>query len=252
MRISNNRALCQRLAAEYALGTLRGAARRRFEVLLRDDANLRGIAAQWQEDLAALAEMIPEVRVPVRVWQAVTRRIPALEGRAGASHGWFASLALWRSTTVAALAGALFVIGTARFGGGPMVTPGVAPSGPAQAGAPRLDYVAAFTDPKTGRAVALLYASANSPEVSLKILDSALVIGSNQTLELWTAASAGKSMVPAGLVPAGTADAVLRFPVPDAAVLRDAPLLGLSLEPAGGSPAPTQVLGVARWVRVEA
>ncbi len=48
-------ALRQILAAEYALGSLHGAARVRFERLLRDDAELRRLVQEWQDDLAPLA-----------------------------------------------------------------------------------------------------------------------------------------------------------------------------------------------------
>ena len=56
--------LHDRLAAEYALGTLRGPARRRFERLLSDDAYLRDLAEDWELRLNLLAESAPAVAPP--------------------------------------------------------------------------------------------------------------------------------------------------------------------------------------------
>ena len=48
-----------RLAREYALGTLHGGARRRFERVLREQpASMRALGA-WQEHFAALAAAVP-------------------------------------------------------------------------------------------------------------------------------------------------------------------------------------------------
>ncbi|MCE4057639.1 anti-sigma factor [Pseudomonas sp. Au-Pse12] len=63
------------LAADYAIGLMQGAARRRFEMLLLDDAALREELAQWQESLASLTEAIPEQAVPEQVWQGIQARI---------------------------------------------------------------------------------------------------------------------------------------------------------------------------------
>ncbi len=43
-----NPELRDRLAAEYALGTLRGAARRRFQRLMKDDPALRDLTLGWE------------------------------------------------------------------------------------------------------------------------------------------------------------------------------------------------------------
>ncbi|RON42861.1 anti-sigma factor [Pseudomonas frederiksbergensis] len=63
------------LAADYAIGLMPAAARRRFEQLLLEDAALRAELAHWQESLASLTESLPEQPVPDRVWQGITARI---------------------------------------------------------------------------------------------------------------------------------------------------------------------------------
>lgn len=63
------------LAADYAIGLMPPAARRRFEQLLLEDAALRVELAQWQESLASLTGALPEQPVPERVWQGITARI---------------------------------------------------------------------------------------------------------------------------------------------------------------------------------
>ena len=63
------------LAADYSIGLMQGAARRRFEQWLLEDAALRAEVAQWQEHLASLTHTLPEQEVPERVWQAIQARI---------------------------------------------------------------------------------------------------------------------------------------------------------------------------------
>ena len=63
------------LAADYAIGLMPAAARRRFEQLLLEDAALRAELAYWQDSLASLTEALPEQPVPERVWQGITARI---------------------------------------------------------------------------------------------------------------------------------------------------------------------------------
>ena len=56
------------LAGEYVLGTMLGLARRRFEKLLNEDPVLRGEVESWQQNLAPLAESLPEQTPPPHVW----------------------------------------------------------------------------------------------------------------------------------------------------------------------------------------
>jgi anti-sigma-K factor RskA len=246
------------LAASYALGTLQGGARRRFESRLHQEPALRALAARWEEHLAPLNEAIAPLAVPTRVWRGIERRLPVL-ARAQKPRSWFDSLAVWRASAGLALAVAVFSVSLAWLVStqAPPAATVVAVTPPSNSTAvPSVSvasehYVATFADPKTGRAVALVYADASGDTIRFKVLDAKLQLSADQVLELWTAAPSGKGMLPAGLVPIARTDTVQSVSVPDAPTLRNATLLGLSVEPAGGSPAPTHVLGVAQWVRIE-
>ncbi|HKJ70984.1 MAG TPA: anti-sigma factor [Gammaproteobacteria bacterium] len=88
------------VAGEYALGTLAGPARRRFERLLAVDADLRRRVRAWEARLAPLAEEAEPVAPPPQVWAAVERRL-GLSGGGTVHHLWH-SLPLWRGLAVAA------------------------------------------------------------------------------------------------------------------------------------------------------
>lgn len=93
------------LAGEYALGALRGAARARFETLVRQDPRLRRCVVEWQERLAPLAEETAEVAPPPRVLAELRRRIKPEAPR------WWSRLDFWRpfGAVAATLAVALAV-----------------------------------------------------------------------------------------------------------------------------------------------
>ena len=67
--------LADRLAAEYVLGTLRGAARSRFETLLPAHPALRAAVTQWQLRLHPLAASVAEVQPPSHVWPRIEARL---------------------------------------------------------------------------------------------------------------------------------------------------------------------------------
>lgn len=95
-----NSEMREALAAEYALGTLQGRARRRFEHVLKEDPGLRAYAAAWQARLHPLGEAIAPVTPPKKVWLAIEARIQ------GRRPGLWHSLPFWRwlsATSAAAL-----------------------------------------------------------------------------------------------------------------------------------------------------
>jgi anti-sigma-K factor RskA len=74
MKLKNDR-LREAFAAEYVLGTLSARARRRFESHLRHDPALRSLVSRWEQRLTPLADSLPPVHPPRRVWHAIQRRL---------------------------------------------------------------------------------------------------------------------------------------------------------------------------------
>ena len=68
MNISTPAERLELLAASYALGTLRGGARRRFETLAREQAPVRAAALIWQGRLASLTELEASTVPDAAVW----------------------------------------------------------------------------------------------------------------------------------------------------------------------------------------
>jgi anti-sigma-K factor RskA len=67
--------LIDRLAAEYALGTLHGGARRRFEKLLVTNRALRDAVSAWQDRLAPLGDGLDPVAPPPELLARIERSI---------------------------------------------------------------------------------------------------------------------------------------------------------------------------------
>ncbi|MBO0754380.1 MAG: anti-sigma factor [Bradyrhizobiaceae bacterium] len=120
--------LRDRLAAEYALGTLSGRARRRFERLLSGDRDLRNVVEGWELRLSGLAESVPAVEPPAHVWEEIDRQIAraAAPRRAAVREErrerLWDSLGFWRGATALAAATAaalLFCVAVLR----PSVSP---------------------------------------------------------------------------------------------------------------------------------
>lgn len=235
MNLAGKPALRDRLAAEYALGTLRGAARARFARWLREDADLRRSVAAWDAHLAPLAAAVPARRPPRRVWEAVAARIappgPAATGLWD-RVGFWRGLGLASSGMAAALLTLALVVEPPRGAAPPPVVVQV----PARdVGAA---YFALLSDPKTQKPVLLVSAGRRSTDLVVKTLDPGIRVP-ERSLELWALPPNG---APRSL---GVLDEKDRLQLRLRAVadesLGDVPALAVSLEPRGGSPtgAPT-------------
>jgi len=94
-------------SAEYVLGTLHGAARKRFERWMMESAKVREEVWFWEQKLGLLSLEAQEVTPPSSVWSSIERRLWQVESRGGkaqsrANHRWF-----WPSWSVMATAAAL-------------------------------------------------------------------------------------------------------------------------------------------------
>jgi anti-sigma-K factor RskA len=123
MNIASNPKLLDLLAASYALGTLKGPARRRFEAYARQSAAVRAATLLWQERFAAMTELPAPISPSSNVWKRIeiALRDSAQPLRAGASsaqgvleqtlNAMRQSLQRWRMAAAAGgLAGSLALV----------------------------------------------------------------------------------------------------------------------------------------------
>ena len=81
--------LCDRLAAEYVLGTLHGRARARMQQLLRDDLLLQARVAFWEHKLMPMAAPLWAAAPSAKVWRAIAARVAPREMRRPWWARWF-------------------------------------------------------------------------------------------------------------------------------------------------------------------
>lgn len=98
--------LSDSLAAEYVLGTLHGAARRRFERLLAAHPALQRAVTEWERRLNQLAAVSLAVAPPPKVWRDLERRLFPAPAR----RSWWDSLPFWRGLALAGVLAAILVV----------------------------------------------------------------------------------------------------------------------------------------------
>jgi anti-sigma-K factor RskA len=200
--------LRERLAAEYALGTLRGRARERLKRWMRDDPELRKAIQAWETRLAPMAQLVAPVEPPARVWRQVERQLESrTKSSWGKALGWMAAGAAAAMVAVAVLL-------------------------PLQ-GDSTAAYVAVLSDPKTNRPVLVATAERADKVLRVNVLDPAIHVA-GRSLELWALPQGGKPRS-LGVLSNQERGALKLLAAADRA-LGDVPTLAISLEPAGGSP----------------
>jgi anti-sigma-K factor RskA len=220
------------LAAEYALGTLRGPARSRVERLIETDAALRAEVEGWHTRLAPLASAVKPVEPPARVWLAVERLIAPPRPSAvptapiaAKRPGLWQSLGFWRGFGLAATTAAVALLAV-------MVWPEPAPL-PFQP-----THVAILAD-EAKQPVLLVRADAALAEVSVEPLRRGPA-PAGKAFELWLLRANNQPPLSLGLVQ-GTGPQLIALDRFAAESVRSATGAAISLEPQGGSPsgAPT-------------
>lgn len=244
MNLIKNTQLLDHLASAYALGTLRGGARRRFESLAREHAPVRAAALVWQTRLASMNELqtlsVPSPAVWTRIDNLLQGEKEAATLRGQRSAGlqptdgntrlgeWLRSLLLWRG---AAAAGALATVVAVVTGLNLRVEMG----GEIQAlqakllTTPKIEYVAVLADAQSAASILVTF-DANSKKLTLQRVGAYQEAG-DRSLQLWALPPVGG---PRSLGVLGQ-DKLLRLTAGEGDI-REVPTLAISLEPKGGVP----------------
>ena len=206
MRLTDE--LKEKLAAEYALGTLRGRARERMRRRLREDDELARAVAAWEARLAPMTQAVRPVAPPARVWRRIENQLAPAK-----KQGWWKPLALVASGAAAALVAVALLL-------------------PLQRAEIPASYVAVLSDPKTNQPVLIATAQRNAMVLHVNTLDPKIHVA-GRSLELW-ALPRGAQPKSLGVLAGERSDLKL-VAVADRS-LGDVPTLAISLEPPGGSP----------------
>lgn len=252
MNLIQNPSLIEQLAASYALGTLRGGARRRFESLARTHTAVRAAALIWQGRLASVTELQPLAAPSPAVWKRIENlvqgekqakamqaaRLSGASSRSG-GQGWWASLALWRSASLAGGAVAVLAVvvvaglntRNSNLGGEVASLGGQVKALTAKlAVAPQIQYVAVLADDKAAASMLVTFDPVNQKMMVKRV--GGFLEQPDKSLQLWALPRSG---VPKSLGVLGNA-AVLRL-VAAGNDVKEVPTLAVSLEPKGGVPA---------------
>ena len=213
--------LRDKLAAEFVLGTMSARARRRFEIHLRSNPQLRRAVAQWENRLAPLADALPAIEPPARVWQAIKVRIQI---GGVVRSGFWQSLSFWR---VSSFASGLLALVLIVFIAAPK------PEGPLDAGR----MVVVMNDlatKKPAMAASWEPGQRGSRTLRIRVMGHA-EMAPNTAWELWMLPGGDQKPVSLGLITTHETQ-VVRILEALAAKLDAAQGLAMSVEPAGGSP----------------
>jgi anti-sigma-K factor RskA len=261
MDLHRHPGLVDRLAGEYALGVLRGAARRRFEHIAQRDAAVRVEIQAWQARVHAIAELGPPVSPPSSVWAAIEARLELTAARRAQPSGaqtastppfapqaqaprkaagarWFENLWFWRGWSIAATAVAALALVVALR---PLAPPAPAPAeqvaeAPNGQAVERVAYMAALNDSQTNKTMMVVMWDAKNAMMTVHRMGGPGAGPAGKSEQLWGMPKNGHP-VSLGVIPPG---GTIKMKVHGMnAYLK----LAVSMEPAGGSPDPNGPTG---------
>jgi anti-sigma-K factor RskA len=221
MNIVENSELLERLAAAYALGTLRGAARRRFEQLARQHPAIRAAALMWESRVSGLTEIQEEHTPPAAVWTRIDNLVQAdiAQDKQSAwassqpTSRWWQSWRLWQSATFASLFVAVMMFVGLHQQQHPQNT----------------DVVAVLSDNQANAQLLVSWDTSNNALLVQRIGN--FRTPSQRDLQLW-ALPPGQAPVSLGVL---AGQGMVRLPL-QRERLADTTTLAVSLEPTGGVP----------------
>ncbi|MBC7683554.1 MAG: anti-sigma factor [Ferruginibacter sp.] len=237
MNLVHHPELLDKLAAGYALGTLRGGARRRFETLAREQAPVRAAALIWQARIGSVAELQTQIVPAPVVWTRIDNLVRAdmerqamRDARAAprGAVGWFRNLWAWRCAAAAGVVATVIAMVIGVDQRTHFVTQIASLRTQLQA-TPQIKYVAVLADGKADPSMLVTFDARNNKLVLQRI--SGYQEASNKSLQLWALPPSGG---PRSLGVLGS-DKLLRLTAAEGDV-KAIPDLAISLEPKGGVP----------------
>jgi anti-sigma-K factor RskA len=249
MNIAQPPELLDRLAASYALGSLKGPARRRFEAYARQSPSVRASALLWQTRLQAMTELPEPITPSINVWKRIELALAQEQqdlravGSALSSDGVLqAALAQLRRTLTwwrgAAALGAMATVAA--------IVVGVQSTSSLDSQVGQLNaqlkisqqgqYVAVLADDKSLATVLVTFEVAKN-RLTLKRVGN-YQEADDKSLQLWALPTGGAPQSLAVM----TGEKIIRIAVQQRQVV-SIPMLAISLEPKGGVPSATGPTG---------
>ncbi len=227
MNYANNSDLLDRLSASYALGNLRGGARRRFASLARENPKIRASALLWQERLSGLTELVTEQQPDPQLWLRIDNLVDA---QVNAQRN--AKLVAQQEGRIARLAKQARSWRGWAMGAGVVGATAIVLAANTQLrlqSAPQLEYIAVLADDKAAASMLVTF-DPKHQRLTLKRVGT-IDEGQEKSLQLWALPTGG---APQSL---GVLEAkqISRFTVQNQQV-QAVPTLAISLEPRGGVP----------------
>ena len=206
--------LLDRLASEYVLGTLHGAARRRFQRVLHESQIARDSVARWEARLSELGETLQPVEPPAYLWRSLERRIDRSQRSSVSPLQWL--LGGWSAVATVLVLG---LIGYLAFEPPSELEPD--------------SRVAVVSDDNTAP-LWLISVDLDSGRLTTRAV-SATAAKLDRVYELWMLPAQGdpRSL---GLMPVDGAEVNRQFSAALMDLLSNANGLAVSIEPPGGSP----------------
>ncbi|HEY8117734.1 MAG TPA: anti-sigma factor [Methylophilaceae bacterium] len=214
----DNPNLREMLAAEYVLGTLHGAARRRYEALRNTRRDWQQSTDWWASRINLLGLTVTSVNPAAKVWRGIENRLFA-NGKSG--FNWWRALALGSSSLAIALA--IFIASNLLK----------APAPPVFINSPATVALLANDEAKPGWILSLGKTRSGKTEMRVTALAS-IAKAPGKSFELWVLPADKSKPISLGLLPKqgnGTVHVADKV----APMLANGGL-AVSLEPEGGSP----------------